>query len=62
MMELRWKNEETKAIALAFVNDEDARVLEAVGYYHCNEEDCNDEYLGTPLEVWKPCEQLKRRD
>lgn len=55
MMELRWKNEETKAIALAYVNDEDAKILEAVGYYHCNEEDCRDEYLGTYLEVWKPC-------
>lgn len=54
MMELRWKNEETKAIALAYVSDEDAKILEAVGYYHCDEEDCRDEYLGTYLEVWKP--------
>ena len=53
-MELRWRNKADGAIGLAFVSDNDAEILEAVGYYHCNEEDRQDEYLGTPLEVWKP--------
>ena len=57
MMELRWKNEETKAIALAYVSDEDAKILEAVGYYHCDEEDCRDKHYGTYLEVWKPAKE-----
>lgn len=51
-MELRMKGKETKIVVLAHVTDEDAKVLEAVGYYHCDEEDfiANNEYL----EVWKP--------
>lgn len=50
-MELRMVQEQTKTITLAYVTDEDAKVLEAVGYYHCSEEDfiADNEYL----EVWK---------
>lgn len=53
-MELRWRNTATKDIGVAFVTDEDARILSAVGYYHCNEEDCNDDYDGAYVEIWKP--------
>ena len=51
-MELRMISNETRIITLAYVTDEDAKVLEAVGYYHCNAEDfvADNEYL----EVWKP--------
>ena len=55
MMELRWKNTATKEIGVAFVTDNDAEVLEAMGYYHCNEEDfTDDEKDGEYIEVWKP--------
>lgn len=53
-MELRWKNTETKEIGVAFVSDSDAEVLEAMGYYHCDEEDFRDKYDGMYVEVWKP--------
>ena len=51
-MELRMVGNETKIITLAYVTDEDAKVLEAVGYEHCEQEDfiADNEYL----EVWKP--------
>lgn len=55
MMELRWKNTKTKEIGVAFVTDNDAEVLEAIGYYHCVEEDFTDDELdGERIEVWKP--------
>lgn len=55
MMELRWKNTKTKEIGVAFVTDNDAEVLEAIGYYHCVEEDFTDDELdGEYIEVWKP--------
>lgn len=55
MMELRWKNTKTKEIGVAFVTDNDAEVLEAMGYYHCEEEDFTDDELdGEYIEVWKP--------
>ena len=58
-MELRWKNNETKAIGVAFVTDNDAEVLEAMGYYHCEEEDLTDDELdGAYVEIWKPLEDL----
>lgn len=58
-MELRWRNKRTKEIGVAFVTDDDARVLEAVGYYHCNEEDFTDDELDEAyVEVWKPCKQI----
>ena len=54
-MELRWKNKSTKEVGIAFVTDNDAEVLEAMGYYHCNEEDFTDDELdGEYVEVWKP--------
>ena len=44
-----------RSIGVAFVNDDDAKVLNAVGYYHCMEEDVNDdEKDGELVEVWKP--------
>lgn len=51
-MELVMLSNETKIITLAYVTDEDAKVLEAVGYEHWNEQDfvVNNKYL----EVWKP--------
>lgn len=51
-MELRMFGNKTKIITLAYVTDEDAKVLEAVGYEHWAEEDfmADNEYL----EVWKP--------
>lgn len=54
-MELRWKNTKTKEVGIVFVTDDDAKVLEAVGYYHCEEEDFTDDELdGAYVEVWKP--------
>ena len=54
-MELRWKNNATKDIGVAFVTDYDATVLEFIGYYHCDEEDFTDDELdGEHVEVWKP--------
>ena len=56
-MELRWKNKETKEVGIAFVTDNDAEVLQAIGYYHCDEKDFTDDELdGEYIEVWKPCE------
>ena len=56
MMELRWKDAKTKEIGIAFVTDNDAEVLEAMGYYHCEEEDFTDDELDKEyVEVWKPC-------
>ena len=55
-MELRWKNKVTKDIGVALVTDDDVKVLEAVGYYHCDEEDFTDDELdGEYVEVCKPC-------
>ena len=55
MMELRWRNAVTKEIGIAFVTDNDAEVLEAMGYRHCEEEDFTDDELdGEYVEVWKP--------
>lgn len=54
-MLLVYKNEKEKEIGVAFVNDNDADVLEAVGYYHCNEKDYMENKLsGRYIEVWKP--------
>lgn len=56
-MLLVYKNPETKVIGVAFVSDNDAEVLSATGYYHCNKEDYIDEKSnGKYVEVWKPCE------
>lgn len=51
MMELKWQDEKTGAIGIAYMTDECAKILEAVGYYHCNEED---KWDGVHIEVWKP--------
>ena len=53
MMELRWKNTVTKAVGIAFVTDNEAEVLEAMGYFHDGTEDVTDED-GTYVEIWKP--------
>lgn len=54
-MELRWRNKATKEIGVAFVTDDDAKILETVGYYHCNEEDFTDDELDEAyVEIWKP--------
>ena len=53
-MLLRWKNNANKAIGVALVTDDDAKILEYLGYYYCKEEDFNDED-GEYVEVWKPC-------
>lgn len=54
-MELRWRNKATKEVGIAFVTDDDARVLEAMNYYHCEEEDFTDDELDEAyVEVWKP--------
>lgn len=55
-MLLIYKSIETKEIGVAFVSDNDAKVLEATGYYHCNKEDYMDEKSnGVYVEVWKSC-------
>lgn len=57
-MELRWRNKANGDIGVAYVTDEDDKVLQAVGYYHCNEEDfTDDEKDGEYIEVWKKVEQ-----
>ena len=54
-MQLRWINHSTQSIGVAFVTDDDAKVLQAVGYYHCCEEDFTDDELDEEyIEVWKP--------
>lgn len=54
-MELRWRNKADGEIGVAFVTDDDAKVLEAVGYYHYDEEDFTDDELDKEyVEVWKP--------
>ena len=54
-MELRWKNNKTKAVGIAFVTDSDAEVLVAMDYYHAWREDVQDDELdGALVEIWKP--------
>lgn len=54
-MELRWKDNATKAVGIAFVTDADADVLVAMGYYHDWDEDVQDDELdGAWVEIWKP--------
>lgn len=54
-MELRWKNNTTSDIGVAIVSDSDAKVMRAMGYEHCDEEDfMDDDYDGAYVEVWKP--------
>ena len=58
-MLLVYKNAETKEIGVAFVSDNDAEVLSATGYYHCDEKDFIDEKSnGKYVEVWKPCNNV----
>ena len=53
-MLLVYKNEDIKEIGVAFVSDNDAEILEAIGYYHCNDKDFIDEKSnGKYVEVWK---------
>ena len=57
-MKLKWNDEgNTKCIAVAFVSDEDTEILNAVGYFHCEEEDYEDDVDGL-VEVWKPNSQI----
>lgn len=57
-MELRWKNNTTKEVGIAFVMDSDAVVLRAMGYEHCDEEDVTDDELdGELVEIWKPIKE-----
>lgn len=51
-MLLIYNDVKAKEIGLAFVNDNEAEVLEAVGYYHCNDKDYVDND-GRYVEVWK---------
>lgn len=54
-MEIRWKNNLTKAIGVAKITDDDEHVLKFVGYEPCEEENfTDDEYDGELVEVWKP--------
>ncbi len=54
-MELRWKNNATKAVGLAFVTDSDTEVLVAMGYHHNWQEDVQDDELdGAWVEIWEP--------
>ena len=57
-MQLRWTKRTTKEIGVAYVTEEDVRVLKAVGYYYCEEEDfTDDEFDGEIVEVWKPVKE-----
>lgn len=54
IMEIRWKNNTTKAIGVAKLTDDDEDVLEFVGYKYCPDEDCfDDDYDGELVETWK---------
>lgn len=54
-MELRWKDNKTKAIGVAHVTDSDAKVLVAIGYHHAWREDVtDDEFDSAMVEIWKP--------
>lgn len=54
-MEIRWKNNATKAIGVARLTDDDEQVLEWAEYKYCPGEDFfDDEYDGEFVEVWKP--------
>lgn len=54
-MEIIWKNNETKAIGVSKLFDDDERVLEFVGYEFCYIEGFgDDEYDGELVDVWKP--------
>lgn len=54
-MEIRWKNNLTKAIGVSKITDDDEHVLKFVGYEPCEEENFTDnEYDGELVEVWKP--------
>lgn len=53
-MELRWRNKADGEIGVAYVTDNDAKILQCVGYYHCIEEDFNDAKDEAYIEVWKP--------
>jgi hypothetical protein len=56
-MLLVYKDDKAKEIGVAFVDDNEAEVLEAVGYYHCNNKDyMEEEPNGRYVEVWKACE------
>ena len=55
IMEIRWKNNATKAIGVAKLTDDDEDVLEFVGYKYCPEEYYfDDDYDGELVEIWKP--------
>lgn len=57
-MEIRWKNNATKAIGVAKLTDDDEDVLEFVGYKYCPEEDYfDDDYDGELVEIWKPIKE-----
>lgn len=56
-MELRYKDDVTKVVGVAFVTDNEAEVLEAMGYEHYAEEDFADEFDGVCVEVWKPIKE-----
>ena len=57
-MELRWKNNVTKEVGIAFMMDSDAEVLRAMGYDHFDEEDfTDDEKDGEWVEIWKPIKE-----
>lgn len=51
-MQLRWKNNTNKAIGVAFATNDDAKVLVAVGYCRCEEEDCIDDD-GVYVKIWR---------
>lgn len=54
-MELRWTNNVTKEVGVAFMMDSDAEVLRAMGYEHFDKEDFTDDELdGEWVEIWKP--------
>jgi hypothetical protein len=57
-MELRWKNNVTKEIGVAFVTDSDAEVLRAVGYEHfVDGAYTDDDDDGEWVEVWRPVKE-----
>ena len=62
-MELRWRNNATGDVGIAFVTDSDAEVLVAMGYYHDWKEDVQDDELdGEWVEIWKPNKKTSQND
>lgn len=56
-MKLKWKDNNTKIMGVSYVTDDDAAILQYIGYFNIPEEDVEDEN-GELIEIWAPLSQL----